>query len=127
MDNIWLIIIAVSLGAVAAFLVPLLLELRRTVLALRETVETRLNPTLEELQKNLRTMNSITENVDAVTTNVRQFSQAVNDVGHTISAVNAMVNFAGSSAAVRLISLRTGISAAVGYLVTNLVRKGDRR
>jgi uncharacterized protein YoxC len=127
MNNIWLIIIAVSLGAVAAFLIPMLLELKRTLVSLRTTIETSLNPALEELQKNLKTMNSITESVNLVTADVRQFSKAVSDIGNTISAVNALIGGAGSSAAVKVISLKTGIAAAAGYLLTNLLRKGDRR
>ena len=127
MNNIWLIIIAVSLGAVAAFLIPLLLELKRTIMALRCTIETNLNPALDELQKNLKTMNSITENVNVVTSDVRQLSKAVSDIGNTISAVNAIMGGVGSSAALQIISLKTGIAAAAGYLLTNLLRKGDRR
>ena len=127
MNNIWLIIIAVSLGAVVAFLIPMLLELKRTLISLRITIETSLNPALDELQKNLKTMNSITENVNVVTTDVRQFSRAVSDIGNTISAVNMLIGDVGSSAAVKVISLKTGIAAAAGYLLINLLRKGDKR
>jgi uncharacterized protein YoxC len=127
MNNIWLIIIAVAVAAVAVFLVPLLLELRRAVEALRNTVERNLNPALEELQKNLRTMNSITGNVEQVTEDVRVFSQAVSDIGRSVGAVNAIISSAGSSAAVRLMSLRTGVAAAIGFVLTNLLRKGDKR
>ncbi|MBI5101296.1 MAG: DUF948 domain-containing protein [Nitrospirae bacterium] len=127
MDNIWLIVIAVSLGAVAVFIIPLLIELKRTVSALRCTVETSLNPALEELHKNLKTLNAITENINTVTTDVRQFSQAVSEIGRSINIINSTINSAATSAAIRVISLRTGIAATAGYLFTNLLRKGDRR
>ena len=127
MDKIWLIIIAVAVGAVAAYLVPLLLELRRTVEALRHTIETNLNPALDELQKNLRTLNSITGNVEQVSEHVKLFSGAVGDIGRSVSAVNAVISGAGASTAVKLMSLRTGIVAAVGFILTNILRKGDTK
>ena len=43
---------AVVLIAIAAYLIPLLLELKRTVVSLRKTTEENLKPALEEL--NLR-------------------------------------------------------------------------
>ncbi|MDA8084034.1 MAG: DUF948 domain-containing protein [Nitrospiraceae bacterium] len=127
MDRIWLIIIAVAVGAVAAYLVPLLLELRRTVEALRHTIETNLNPALDELQKNLRTLNSITGNVEKVTGDVKIFSEAVGNIGRSVSAVNAVISGTGATAVIKLMSLRTGIVAAIGFVLTNLLRKGDTK
>ncbi|MBA4372025.1 MAG: hypothetical protein C0402_04100 [Thermodesulfovibrio sp.] len=127
MNNIWLIIIAVVLGAVAAYLIPLLIELRRTVEALRNTVERNLNPALDELQKNLRTLNSVTGNVEQVTENIKIFSRAVGDVGRSVGAFNALVSSTGASTAIRMMSLRTGVTAAVGFILTNLLKRGDRR
>ncbi len=127
MNNIWLIIIAVALGAVAAYLIPLLLELRRTVEALRHTVEKNLNPALDELQRNLHTLNTVTGNVEQVTEDIKIFSKAVGDVGRSVSVVNALVSSTGASAAIRIMSLRTGVAAAVGFVLTNLLKRGDRR
>ncbi len=127
MDRIWLIIIAVAVGAVAAYLVPLLLELRRTVEALRHTIETNLNPALDELQKNLRTLNSITGNVEKVTGDVKIFSEAVGNIGRSVNAVNAVISGTGATALIKLMSLRTGIVAAIGFVLTNLLRKGDAK
>ena len=127
MNNIWLIIIAVVLGAVAAFLIPLLLELRRTVEALRCTIERNLNPALDELQKNLRTLNSVTGNVEQVTEDVKLLSRAIGDIGRSLSAVNTIVTSTGASALISAMSLRTGVAAALGFVLTNLLRRGDRR
>lgn len=127
MNNIWLIIIAVALGAVAAYLIPLLLELRRTVVALRNTIETNLNPALDELRKNLHTLNSVTGNIEQVTEDVKIFSGAVGDVGRSVSAVNTLISSTGASTAIRIMSLRTGVTAGVGYVLTNLLKRGDRR
>ncbi|MGC2061363.1 MAG: DUF948 domain-containing protein [Thermodesulfovibrionales bacterium] len=126
MNNIWLIIIAVALGAVAAYLVPLLVELRRTVEALRNTIERNLNPALDELQKNLRTLNNVTGNVEQVTEDVKIFSRAVGDVGRSVSAVNALVSSTGASTAIRVMSLRTGVTAAIGFILANLLKRGEK-
>jgi len=127
MNNIWLVIIAVALGAVAVYLVPLLLELRRTVAALRHTIEMNLNPTLCELQKNLKTLNTVSGNVEQVTEDIKLFSRAVGDIGRSVSAVNTIINSTGGSALIKVLSLRTGVAAAIGFVLTNLLRKGDRR
>jgi len=126
MNNIWLIIIAVALGAVAAYLIPLLLELRRTVEALRHMVEKNLNPALDELQKNLHTLNNVTGNVEQMTEDVKVFSRAVGDVGRSVSAVNALISVTGASTAIRVMSLKTGVAAAVGFVLTNLLKRGEK-
>jgi uncharacterized protein YoxC len=126
MNTIILGVIAVVVIILAGVLVPLLVELRRTVASLRSTTEQQLNPALEELQATLKNMKGITANVNTITEEVKEFSGAIQQVGRKINIVNAAVDTAASSVTVRTLSLKAGIAAAVSYLIANLSRKGDR-
>lgn len=125
MNNILLGIIAIFLLAVVVFLVPVLMELRRTVVSLRKTLEYNLNPALDELRLALKGLRNISDNVNDAAADVRRFSKSISDIGETISAVNGLMANVGSSTAVKAISLRAGIRAAVEYFLKNLIKKGD--
>jgi len=127
MNNILLALIALSISAIAAFLIPVLIELKRTIVSVRKTAENNLNPTLEEMLQVLKNVNGISANVNDVTGHVKDFSKSISDIGHTVSTVNTLVEKAGASTAVKVISFRAGIKAAIEYLLTNLIKKGDRK
>ena len=127
MNTVILVVIAVILAVMAAYFIPLLIELKRTVLSLRKTTEENLNPALEELKLTLRSLRTISDNVGDVTEDVKQLSHSVGDIGKTIGAVNVLVGNIGSSAAVKAISLKAGIRAALEYFIANLLQKGERK
>lgn len=125
MNSFLLVIIAVLLAIITGFLVPLLIEVRRTVASLRKTVEEKVDPVLEELRPTMTNMQHISDNVNEVTSHAKEFSKSIGDIGHTISVVNGLIEGVGSSTAIKVVSLRAGIGAALGYLLKNLLRKGD--
>jgi len=124
--DVLLIIITVAVCLVAVIMIPLLVEARKTILLLRKTTEDKLNPALEELQLTLKSLRNVSDTVNDITTDVRTLSQSVGDVGKALGAVNALVLGFSTSAAVKVISLRAGITAALNYLVMNFIRKGER-
>ncbi len=126
MNNILLGIIAILLAIITASLILLLLELKRNFALLRKTADEKLNPLLEELRPLVTNTKDICDNVNEVTSNVKQFSKAVGDVGKSISVINGLIENIGSSAAIKAISFRAGVRAALDYLITNLMRKGGR-
>lgn len=123
MNTIVLVVIGAAAVGVAAFLIPLLVELRQAVISLRKTTEEKLNPALDELQEVLKNVNGITGNVNEVTEDVKRFSRSVGEIGDTVSGINALVGTVGSSATVRAMSLQAGIKAALAYLVTHLMSR----
>ena len=127
MDNLLSIILTLSVLAIAIFLVPLLIEAKRTIVSLRRTVEDRLNPALDEMQSSLRSIHNISDNVNDITEDIRRFSGSVNEVGQTIHSLSGLAGNLGSSMSVKALSLRTGISAGIKFLLTNLMNKGERR
>ncbi|MBI5640787.1 MAG: hypothetical protein HZA17_10200, partial [Nitrospirae bacterium] len=72
-------------------------------------------------------LRSISDNVEVVTEDVKRFSRSVSDVGETVSLINGLIATVSSSATVKVFSFRAGLQAAVAYLLSNLIKKGDRK
>lgn len=121
-----LAIIAVAVVAIAAVLVPLILELRRTVIVLRQVTEDKLAPTLEELLVVLKDVKKISDNIGGASEDVKHLSSSLRDMGDRIGEVNRLVGSVGTSTAIKIMSLRAGFMAAVGYVLTHFIKKGDR-
>jgi uncharacterized protein YoxC len=126
MNTIILAVIAVAVALMAAFVIPMLLELKRTLASLRQTMEQNLAPTLDELQVMLKSVHSISDNVNDITVDVKQLSSAVGQVGKKIQTANAVVDAVSSSLTIRTLSLSAGIRAALSYIIANLTGKGER-
>jgi uncharacterized protein YoxC len=127
MDNILSIILTLSGLAIAIFLVPLLIEAKRTVVSLRRTVEDKLNPALDEMQSSLRSIHNISDNVNDITEDIRRFSGSVSEVGKTIHNISGLAGNIGPSMSIKVLSLRAGIMTAIKFLLTNLMNKGERK
>lgn len=127
MNAVLLILIAVSVLAIAVFLIPLLIEAKRTFVSLRKSTEENLNPAFDELKIILRNIRGITEKVNGITEDIEELSSSVNEAGRTISGINELVRNVSSSATVKIFSLRAALKAAFEYLLTNLIKKGGRK
>lgn len=127
MFDILLIVITVSVLAVVAFLIPLLIEARRTSVALRRSTEEKLNPALEELQLTLKDLRNISENINNVTEDVREFSGSINEAGQKIYAVSAAADeFLKSTVSLRVKSFSAGVAGTLSYLTKHLLKKGEK-
>jgi len=111
----------------AVFLVPLLLELKKTVISMRNTTEKNLNPALEELQLTLKSIRSVSDNVNDITEDIKGVADSITEVSTRIHAVTGFLDTLGSSASVKARSFKAGVTAGLTYLSTNLLRKGDKQ
>jgi uncharacterized protein YoxC len=127
MANVWIVVIGVSSLVVDVILIFLLLQVLRTVMSLRKTIEGKMDPVLNDLQSVMGNVREISDSAKGVAEDVREFSGAIRDVGKTVGAVNALAGSIGSSATIRAISLKAGIVAGLQYLLTSLLRKGDEK
>jgi len=127
METILLGIIAALLLIIAVYLIPLFLELKKTAIALRNTTEKSLAPALDELQFTLKMIRSISDNVNDITEDVKGVTGSIAGISTKISSVNSAIDAFGSAASVRAVSLKAGVTAALTYLITNLMKKGDRQ
>jgi uncharacterized protein YoxC len=69
----------------------------------------------------------MSDNVNDITADVKEVSGSITEVSTRIHAVAGFVDTIGSSASVKALSLKAGITAALTFLVKNLLRKGDRQ
>ena len=75
----------------------------------------------------MQSVRTITDNVGEVTEDVKQLSHSVGEMGKTVGAVNAIIGNMGATTAVKAVSVKAGVRAALGYLFANLLRKGERK
>jgi uncharacterized protein YoxC len=127
MDTVLLAIIALCLLVQVFFLVPVLVELRRSLVLLSTYMDDGLKPALEELRAALRSLRAVSDDVGGITSDVREVSRSVVEIGHTVSAINGLLETVGSSVTVRAAGVKAGIRAAIKYLAKNLIRKGDEK
>lgn len=127
MTNVWLVVIGVSSLAIDVVLIILLLLVLRWVMALRRTIEGKLDPVLKDLQSVMGNVREMSDGAKGIVEDVREFSTSVKEVGKTVRAVNDLAGSIGSSTTVRTMALKAGIIAGFEYFLTNILRKGDRK
>jgi len=127
MNIILSVIVSVFLIVIAVFLVPLLLELKKTVISLRNITENNLKPALDELQLTLKSARCVSDNVNEITADIKEVADSLTGVSTRIHAVTGIIDALSSSASVKALSLKAGMTAGLTYLLTNLLRKGDRQ
>lgn len=128
-SEIWVIVLAGSVLLGVLFLVPVLLELRRTVRslgAILKITEESLAPTLRDLRATLANLDRITADVSVVTDDVRVFSGSIRQVGKDIEELSGLVSVVGGGIGTKIVALRAGLVTGVVYLVRNLFHRGGR-
>lgn len=131
MNQILIGLIVLALLATVGFLIPLLMELRKTARSLREFLkitEGSIKPALEELQQTLKSIRNVSDDVNDVTGDIKTFSGAVRDVGHNIRQVSNLIEDVTASTVIKASGLRVGIRTALEVLLNNLFsKKGGRQ
>jgi uncharacterized protein YoxC len=129
MNQIWLIIIAVSIAALSGYLISLIIELKKTVQSVNEVLrstEGSLKSALDEVQLTLKSLRSVSDDINEVTSDIKTVSGSVRDVGQNIQRVNTLVNEVTSLTAVRVSGLKAGMKAGLAVILSNLFsRKGE--
>lgn len=125
--NIWLVILAVAVAVGIGFLVPVLVELRRSARRLTSVLtiaEQSLNPLLRDLDATVQKLDRVTSNIGAVTDDVRVFSGSIRRVGRSVEELSSLASVAGLGFGSALPALTVGVKTGLTYLTKNLFRKG---
>lgn len=88
------IIVAITMVALTAFMIPALIEIRKTAIAIRETsarFENELKPVLQDLSKTLADLKSFAEGAAAKAEDVKSFMEALGDTGRNLRTINNVV------------------------------------
>jgi uncharacterized protein YoxC len=120
-------VLAVAVAAGTLFLIPVLLELRRTVRTLNSVLkitEESLAPTLRELRSTLANLDRITNDINSVTDDVRTFSGSLRQVGKDLHELREVVGLLGGGVGAKVAGLRAGIGTGFRYLAHNLLKRG---
>ena len=127
----WGLIIFAIIAAVIIF-IWVMLELRKTIKALKElvnTTENTLKPTVAELQETLKSVRNVADNVTVVSGDMKVLSGALRDIGENVKSVSGdikhLTNFVDgvtSSAVVEASGLKAGVKAGMWYFLKNLFR-----
>ncbi len=124
--NLWLIILTVAVAVGIGFLVPVLIELRRSAKKLTTVLtiaEQSLDPLLRDLDATVQKLDRVTNDIGAVTDDVRAFSASMRRVGRNVGELSGLVSVASFGFGTVLPALKVGIGAGLTFLVRNLFRK----
>ena len=132
MSNLFLGFITAAVIVVVIIFVYVMLDLRKTIRALKElvnTTENSLKPTVAELQETLKSVRSVANNVTTVSEDVKILSGALRDVGENVKRVSGgmkhLVNFVDevtSSTVLEASGLKAGVKAGFWFFLKNLFK-----
>jgi uncharacterized protein YoxC len=130
MNNIFLGIITLAAVVLVAYVIYMILNLKRTLASLDrfiETTETTLQPALEELQATLKSVRKVTDDVGTLTDDIRHISGSVRNIGETMDQVSYAVKSAADASISETRGLKAGIRAGVSYFLRNVCARGGTR
>ena len=127
MSEIADVIIAVVVIISAGFLIPVLMEFRRTMKRLNEFLDVtgkELPPAINELKQTLENLKNIAGDVQSVTGGVRELTDVLTDTADNLRSVSSVISRVGTETNAVIAGLKTGVKTAVGVFLKNLLRKG---
>jgi len=116
-------VIAVVVVALAFFLIPTILEVKRTVKALNnfiEKTEEELNPSLRSLKETLDNLNKILDDIQTVTDGTRQVGENLKEISDKISSLIESIHDVKKEGRATIVALKAGIREGVKVLIRNL-------
>ncbi|VAX32339.1 hypothetical protein MNBD_NITROSPIRAE02-284 [hydrothermal vent metagenome] len=127
MSEIAVVIIAVVVIISAGFLIPVLIEFRKTMKRLNEFLDTtgkELPPAIDELKQTLESLKTISEDIQSVTGGVREIADVLTDTADNLRSVSSVISRVGNETNAVIAGLKTGVKTAIGVFVKNLLHKG---
>ncbi len=119
------VVIAVTIVILAAFLIPALIEIRKSATAVRVYInymESEVKPVLKEFRELAENLRVLTDGIASKTDEIRSFMTAVGDTGRNISRINIVVGeFAGLLTRSSL--WVTGLKAGSRYVIDRITKK----
>ena len=119
------VVLALALVVLVAFMIPTLIEIRKAAADLRSFVNQaggELKPVLLELERTLADLRMVTEGIAEKREEVQTFMEAVGDTGRNIRTINAVVGSIAHAAATSSVWM-TGARAAGKFITERLIKK----
>jgi len=120
------LVIAIIFVVLAFFLIPVLLEIKKTAATVRTyitDVDSELKPILREMRELTTDLRALADSIASRSDDVRTFMTAVGETGRNVSRINAVI---GDVADVfcRSSLWMTGLKAAGRYVIHRIAKKG---
>ncbi len=120
------VVIAIVFVVLAGFMIPALIEIRKTAASVRTyvtDVDSQLQPILKELRELTADLRKFADSVASRTDEVKTFMTAIGDTGRNISRINVAI---GDVAGIFFRSSLwiTGLKAAGRYVIDRIAKKG---
>jgi uncharacterized protein YoxC len=119
------VIVALTLVVLAAFLIPAVIEIRKTASAMRDFItgtDSELKPLLRDLQSTLADLKGITDQVSTRTEDVKSFMEALGDTGRNLRTINSVVGAVSGTLASSSLWL-TGAKVAGKFIIDRFSKK----
>lgn len=120
-------IIAGAFIVLVAFLIPVILQIKRTAKAAEDFLQTTqksLNPLLKSLQETVENTNQVVDKLDESIGNVQHLTKAVGETGAIIDEVNSLVRQVRHTLSVSTSSFGVALKTALSVLAQGLIKKG---
>ncbi|HTY20513.1 MAG TPA: DUF948 domain-containing protein [Geobacteraceae bacterium] len=119
------LLIAIAIVILAAFIIPVFIELKKSSIALREFIgdlDRELKPALHELQGTLKEAKGLLAEVSARTEEIKTLTTALGETGHNLRVINHAL---GSAVGVvtSTSAWAAGVRAAFKLIVERLAKK----
>lgn len=125
MLNVAAVIIAVAMIVLVVFLIPLIMELRRTATTVRgfvERMEAQVTPTLTELNRTLADLQVLTSGAAEKVEDIQCFMSAVGETGRGLRTISTVVSGAASALTKSSLWL-TGAKVAGSFVMDKIIKK----
>ncbi len=123
------LIIVLIIAVLAAFLIPAILQIKKTAKAVEDfmkTTQESLNPLLSELRQTIEKTNRAAEGIEESVANVQRLTRSVGETGALIEEVNSLLRQTGVSCAVKTASVGVGIKTAFSVLAKGLLKDSSK-
>ncbi len=125
--QLFLGVIAAGFVILLAFLIPLILHAKKTLMSLGNFINTTqesLSPLLSELKISVERLNRITEDIEDSTKNVQHLAKTIGETGELVDELNNFIKKTGLSFSIKTASLGIGIKTALATLAKGIIKKG---
>ena len=117
------IIICVLIALLVGFLIPVIIELRRTIAQANEFLqgtEKELTVTLKEVDETLKSLRGITDSVNKVTGDITSVSDGFRGVAHDLRVTSSNIENLTRKLAGHFSGMKAALSAVAGVLVNRI-------
>jgi uncharacterized protein YoxC len=122
------VVVAIVLVVLACFAIPVLVELKKSLVELRQFIvctEEQLKPVMNDLHTTLEELKTLTREASERVEEVKGFTEAVGETGRHVRAINSVMGTVTTAIAGSTVWM-TGAKAAGRFVLDRISKKGGK-